>query len=118
MADNLTLIKREFDIHKGQFVITASHTIERLIGVGTDDFDYYWLCYDGREIHWYSCVGRYMVLKNQLKDDDYQELVRLAKLNDIDYLMEDELFIEYLDNYTKTLPPNHSILAGLYFDLS
>jgi hypothetical protein len=82
--DNKTLILREFEELKGQFIITASQKINRLIAVGEDDSDYYWITYDGRRLYWHSCVGRIMPLKGHLRDEDYNELVRLAKLNHYD----------------------------------
>ena len=81
MEDNKTLILREFENLKGQFVINASWDIERLVAVGEDDIDYYWITYDGRKLKWNTCVGRLMPLKGHLRDKDYNELVRLARLN-------------------------------------
>jgi hypothetical protein len=84
MEDNKTLILREFEELKGQFVINASWDIERLVAVGEDDMDYYWITYDGRKLKWNTCVGRLMPLKGHLRDKDYNELVRLARLNHFD----------------------------------
>lgn len=84
MTDNKSLILAEFEKLKGQFVITASWKIERLVAVGEDDQDYYWITYNGREFTWNTCVGRIMPLKGHLLDRDYAELVRLAKLNHYD----------------------------------
>ena len=81
IKDNLTLIKEEFEQLKGQFVITSSHRIERLVALADDGFDYYYVTYNGREYTWNSCVGRIIPLKGHLRDKDYDELVRLAKLN-------------------------------------
>jgi hypothetical protein len=84
MEDNKTLILREFEKLKGQFVITASWEIERLVAVGVDIHDYYWITYNGRTFTWNTCVGRIMPLKGHLQDRDYDELVRLARLNHYD----------------------------------
>lgn len=84
MTDNKTLILAEFEKLKGQFVINASWYIERLVAVGEDDMDYYWITYDGRQLKWNTCVGGLMPLKGHLRDKDYAELVRLAKLNHFD----------------------------------
>ena len=84
MTDNKSLILAEFEKLKGQFVITSSWKIERLVAVGEDDHDYYWITYDGRKFTWNTCVGRIMPLKGHLLDRDYNELVRLAKLNHYD----------------------------------
>jgi hypothetical protein len=84
MDSNLRLIFEEFNRLKGQFVITASWKIERLIAIGEDDIDYYYVTYDGQKLSWNTCVGRLMPLKGQLHERDYNELVRLAKINHYD----------------------------------
>ena len=86
MDENLKKILDEFEKLKGQFVITCSWEIERLVAVGQDDMDYYYITYDGRKLKWNSCVGRLMPLKGFLRDEDYKELVRLAKLNHFDQI--------------------------------
>lgn len=83
-VDNRKLILEQFEELKGQFVITDSHAIQRLIAIGDDDMDYYYVTYDGRRLYWNTCVGRIMPLKGYLRDKDYNELVRLAKLNHYD----------------------------------
>lgn len=77
-------VKQEFESLKGQFVITQSHKIERLVAIGEDEHDLYWVTYDGRKLTWNTCVGRLMPLKGYLRDEDYNEIVRLARLNDFD----------------------------------
>ena len=86
MDENLKKILDEFEKLKGQFVITCSCEIERLVAVGQDDMDYYYITYDGRKLKWNTCVGRLMPLKGFLRDEDYKELVRLAKLNHFDQI--------------------------------
>jgi hypothetical protein len=83
-VDNRTLILDEFEELKGQFVINDSRNIERLIAIGEDDSDYYYVTYDGRRLRWSSCVGRIMPLKGYLRDKDYAEFIRMAKLNHFD----------------------------------
>ena len=36
-------ILEEFEQYKGQFVITDSWNVQRLIAVGSDELDYYWI---------------------------------------------------------------------------
>jgi hypothetical protein len=84
MNDNKGGIIEEFERLKGQFVINASWEIERLVAIGEDEWDYYWITYNGRKLTWNTCVGRLMPLKGHLQDKDYNELVRLAKLNHYD----------------------------------
>ena len=84
MEDNKTLILREFESMKGQFVLTQSHNVERLVSIGSDDTDYYWITYNGRKMSWSTCVGKVIQLKGYLKDEDYNEFIRLAKINHFD----------------------------------
>ncbi len=81
MIDNKTLIIQEFEKLKGQFVITQSHKIERLIAVIDGEDDYYWVTYNGRKTTWNTCVGSLVPLKGYLRDEDYNEFIRLAKIN-------------------------------------
>jgi len=81
MDNNLKLILEEFEQLKGQFVITQSHKIERLVAIGDDEMDYYWVTYNGRKLTWNTCVGGLIPLKGYLKDKDYNGFLRLAKLN-------------------------------------
>ena len=126
MEDNKTLILREFEELKGQFVINASWDIERLVAVGEDDMDYYWITYDGRKLKWNTCVGRLMPLKGYLRDKDYNELVRLARLNHFDQSTiwgnrtpeEAEQFNRQHKHELMQLPENHRFLSDICWDLN
>ena len=80
MDENLKKILDEFEKLKGQFVITCSWEIERLVAVGQDDMDYYYITYDGRKLKWNTCVGRLMPLKGFLRDDDWGTLMNIYQL--------------------------------------
>ena len=82
--DNKTLILQEFENLKGQFVITASWSIERLVAIGEDEWDFYYVTYDGRKLTWNTGVGSLVPLKGYLREKDYNEFIRLAKLNHFD----------------------------------
>jgi len=82
MEENLKRILEEFESLKGQFVITESWKIERLVAIGDDDTDYYYITFDGRKFRWNTCVGRIIQLKNKI--DHYEEFIRIAKLNHLD----------------------------------
>jgi len=56
MKDNKEKILEEFKQLKGQFVIVSFNNIERLVAIGEDDEDYYWITYDGKEFKWTSCA--------------------------------------------------------------
>lgn len=83
MSDNLTRILQEFEELKGQFVIN-NNKVERFIGIGTDDNDYYYITYNGRETKWNTCVGSIVPLKGKIDDKHYNEFIRLAKINHFD----------------------------------
>lgn len=84
MSENLKIILSEFEELKGQFVITAGWNIERFVAIGEDDMDYYYITYDGRKLIWNTCVGRLVRLKNKIDDNDYNEFIRLARMNHYD----------------------------------
>lgn len=126
MTDNKTLILAEFEKLKGQFVINASWEIERLVAVGEDDMDYYWITYDGRKLKWNTCVGGLMPLKGHLRDRDYNELVRLAKLNHFDQAtvwgnrnpQEAEAFTQNHIADLVQLPEDHKFLTKVCLKLN
>lgn len=86
MEDNLTIIKRQFENLKGTFVITESDKIERLVAISEDDMDYYYVTYNGREFSFNTCVGSVKQLIYKLDLEDYNSLVRSAKLNHWDQI--------------------------------
>ena len=126
MEDNLTLIKGEFEKLKGQFVITDSWRIERLVAIGEDEWDYYYITYDGRKLKWNTCVGRIMPLKGYLRDKDYNEFIRLAKLNHYDQATlwgnsEPEKYQMMVDSHLAellALPEDHKFLTPVCLDLN
>jgi|688.fasta_scaffold01065_60 hypothetical protein len=83
MDSNLKLILQEFEELKGQFVINHN-VVERFIGIGSDDDDYYYITYNGRETKWNTCVGGIVPLKGKIDDKHYNEFIRLAKINHFD----------------------------------
>lgn len=123
MSDNLKLILDEFEAFKGQFVNTDSNTIERLVAIGDDTEDWYYVTYNGRELHWSSCVGRIMPLKGYLRDEDYDYLVRIAKLNHYDQVdfnlhgNKDE-FLKSIENYISNYPKTDKFITELCWELN
>lgn len=88
---NLKQILEEFEQYKGQLVLVGYNKIERLISIGDDSEDYYYVTWDGYKMQmlWSTCVGPIMPLKGYLRDKDYNELVRIAKLNHFDQIQTD-----------------------------
>lgn len=126
MTDNKTLILQEFEKLKGQFVITDSWRIERLVAIGEDIHDYYYITYDGRKLKWNTCVGRVVPLKGYLRQKDYAEFVRLAKLNHFDQATlwgnsePDKYQIAVQSHVAEllTLPEDHKFLTPVCLDLN
>jgi hypothetical protein len=81
--DNLTIFTNEFNELKGQFVI-CNNRVYRFIGIADDDEDYYYALYNGRKFTLHSCVDRITPLKGYILQRDYDEMIRLAKLNHFD----------------------------------
>lgn len=107
-------ILKNYNSLKGQFIITDSHTIERLVAVADDDFDYYYVTFNGRGLNFHTCVGRLIPLKGYLRDKDYNELVRLAKLNHSDFISPDIFevgFEEWKDSV------KYKFITSFYFTL-
>ncbi len=86
MSDALKRILTEFNQLKGQFVITDSWTIERLIAIGADNLDYYYITYNGKKNTWHTCVGSVIQLKNKIDDNRYESFIRSAKMNHWDQI--------------------------------
>ena len=78
-------ILKEFEKYKGQLVITDGlGNVQRLIAVGDDNEDYYWVFWDGRKTIWQSCCGGFIPLKGYISDKNYNGLKNLAKINHYD----------------------------------
>lgn len=89
MDKNKTLLFKQFEENRGQFIIMSGQVV-RFVAIAEDDMDYYYVCYNGRSIHWHSAVGSYTILKGKIDDKDYNEMIRLAKINhwdQLDYFM-------------------------------
>lgn len=110
---NIEIIKKEFEEHKGQFVISESGKVERFVGIVQDDQDYYYVLYDGRKINWQSCVGRLVWLKGKIEDKDYEYFINIAKLNHNDQLGTEN----YIEDLMKLNSKKDSYISSYYFDL-
>ena len=121
MGDNLKIILEEFERLKGQFVITESWDIERLIGIGDDEQDYYYVTYDGRKTKWNTCVGSVIPLKGRLTEKEYEKFIRIAKLSHWDqavWVSHDEEFItKHKEEASKVNGPD-KYLTEICWDLN
>jgi hypothetical protein len=84
-SESLKSIMEEFESLKGQFVITDGWKIERLVAIGEDEHDYYYVTYNGRKLRWNTCVGKVVPLKGYIREEDYLEFCRIARLNHFDH---------------------------------
>jgi len=123
MDNNLKIILKEFKELKGQFVITDMTMIERFVGIGEDEYDWYYITFDGKNMHWNSCVGRIMPLKGYLKNEDYDHLIHMAKFNHYDQIDfnvngNKNIFLKAVEDDILKNNKNDKILTGLYWDLN
>ncbi len=89
-------ILEKFEKHKGELVICDFHHVQRLIGVAEDQDDLYWVYYNGRgKVTLSSCVGGFIPLKGFIEERHYENLKRIARLNDYD-------LVEVRDDKEKT----------------
>lgn len=119
-------IRRIFNSLKGQMVISGT-VVYRLIGIMDDGEDYYYALYNGREIEYHSCVMSVVPLKGFIREKDYQEMVRIAKLNHFDqpdlYLNDDPEGIKVFNEKHKQsllskLGENSFLIEGPCWDLN
>jgi hypothetical protein len=115
--DNLTIITKEFNELKGQFVI-CSDQVYRLLGIADDDEDWYYVLYDGRKITLHSCVGRITPLKGYILEDHYKEMIRLAHYNHYDLL--GEAFADFVEQHKKDVTDwqGTRFILGPHWDLN
>ena len=120
MDSNLKRILDEFEELKGQFVITESWSIERLIAIGDDEQDYYYVTYDGRNIMWNTCVGAIIPLKNRLTEKEYLKFISRAKLNHLDQveLYGEEFVTKYKEEKVKFTSENEKYLTDICWELN
>jgi len=77
-------LKKELKPYKNTLVIGHFNEVVRLVGVNEDEDDYYWI-YDSKEGKSYeSCVGGWVALKGVIPDEDYERLLRVWNLNNIE----------------------------------
>ena len=69
-----------FSKHKGEMVI-SNKRVYQFIGIAHDPDDFLYILYDGRKIHYSTILCRITILKGKIDDDDYNEMIRIAKLN-------------------------------------
>jgi hypothetical protein len=124
MSKVIERLKAEWEVHKGEFVLTQSHKLARFIAIGDDGDDLYWVTYNGREITWNSAVCKLIYLKGKIDDYDYANFIRLAKLNhwdQIDVWKGFESANERVDHHRKAITTHdegNNYLTDICWDLN
>lgn len=96
-----------WDLHKGEFVISSSNIVERFLAIVEDKDDIYYLMYNGKSFILHSILTDNIILKNKINSDDYDKLIKLAKLNHNDQL-------DKSNNHIKEL--SDELLKEIYYD--
>lgn len=87
---NILSINKEIEEHRNELVIDG-YNVVRLVDCVDDVDDYYWV-YDSPEhprdkktntLYLSSCVCKHTLLKGRLPDKEYNELVRIWNLNNV-----------------------------------
>lgn len=109
MDNNLKLILEEFEIHKGEFVISGLGRLYRFIGISEDKDDYYYVLYNGKKITFETALIKLIYLKGKIDNDDYDMLEQSATLNHDNCLVEQnaELLGETIQEYKNSLIQKH-----------
>jgi hypothetical protein len=83
-TNKLEELRKELEPYRNTLVLDYFDVV-RLVDVVDGEDDYYWVYDDTkRGVHWSSCVGGWKPLKGVLKDEDYNELVRVWNLNNVE----------------------------------
>ena len=83
--NNLESFTIFFNQHRGQFVL-MDRVVYRFIALATDEWDYYWVLYDGKKLRWVTCLMTLVPLKDEMSEYYYNKLVHISKLNDFDQI--------------------------------
>jgi hypothetical protein len=121
MDSNLVKFLGEFEKHKGEFIIVEYNTVERFVAIGSDIHDYYYITYDGRKLKWNTCVGPIFYLKNKIDDTNYNDLVRIARLNEWSEVLKNSddklLYDKYITELNTMSGSDDELLTELYLDI-
>ena len=124
MDNNLKLVLEEFEKFKGQFVIIdrIKFNVERLVAIGGDEWDWFYITFDGRDLNWSVCNCSIMPLKGYLRDEDYNYLIRNAKLNHFDQLYiknnQEKIFLDAVEKEVSEYPENTKVITEFFWDLN
>jgi hypothetical protein len=119
---NLEIFLEEFEKLKGQHIIVDFLKIERFIAIADGGDDWYYITFDGKDIHWHSCVGHIIPLRGHLLYNDYEYIIRIARLNHMDQLClknnEYQLFLDAVNTEISQYPSDHKFMTELCWELN
>ncbi|MCK9574841.1 MAG: hypothetical protein WC979_02700 [Candidatus Pacearchaeota archaeon] len=120
MDKSLERLLELFNERKGQFLITGYHNVARLIGIGGDEHDYFLIYWDGRKLSFDSPLCPQIPLKGKIDEEYYNELVRIAKLNDWFLIADDDIKKEAIDKAKKEIlqSEGHELYTELYVEIN
>jgi len=77
-------LKVELEPFKNTLVIGDFFEVVRLVDVKENEFDYYWVYDSWKGESYGSCAGRWIPLKGFIKQEDYERLLFVWNLNNIE----------------------------------
>jgi hypothetical protein len=77
-------LQKELEPYKNTLVIGDFYNVVRLVGVIDGEDDYYWVYDTIKGIVHASCVGGWVALKGFIPEKEYQRLVNVWNLNNIE----------------------------------
>ena len=108
----LELLKKECEELQGQFILTIENKVTRLVGLGTDSEDIYYLLYNGKELSWMSAVCGVIPLKKYLPEGYYRRMVQIARRNEDFVFFEGRQLEEYVESLVR-LKGNESFVVPI-----
>lgn len=105
MTNVLKELLKEFEEHKGEFVLNGTHRVYRFVGISEDEHDFSYVLYDGRSLTFETPLIKLVYLKGKIDEDDYQGLEKSARLNHDNCLVSDnsEILGETPEEYKNSL---------------
>lgn len=80
----LESLKEELEPFKNTLVIDGFDKVVRLVEVVDGEEDYYWVYDSIKGLYYSSCVGGWIPLKGFVEKEQYERMVRMWNLNNIE----------------------------------
>jgi len=89
MTNVLKEILKEYNDHKGEFVINGLGKVMRFVGISEDEYDYSYVLYTGSKLYFETVLVKLIFLKGKIDDSDYKMIEKSARLNHDIHLVQD-----------------------------